>query len=61
MPPPGFVKVDVNGSYLYHSESTAIGGIVRDDAGNFMKGFYAKIGRGNALVAEFMALIRGVS
>lgn len=25
-----------------------------------MKGFYAKIGPGNALIAEFMALVRGI-
>lgn len=38
----------------------ACGGIIRDDKGTFIKGFYCKLGSCSPLIAEFRALLHGI-
>lgn len=52
--------MNVDGSHHPSSGSSALGGILRDDLGTFVKGFYAKLSPCNALVAEMLALVRGI-
>lgn len=59
-PPMGYFKVNVDGSHHPSSGSSAIGGVIRRDSCSFVKGFYAKPSPCNALVAEMVALARGV-
>jgi ribonuclease HI len=54
-PPPGFFKVNTDGSYV-HGQA-ACGGIIRNHNGNFVKGFMCKLGSGNALFAELKGIL----
>jgi ribonuclease HI len=59
-PPDGWHKVNVDGSFNTISGSTACGGLIRNQHGIFLKGFYSKIGSSNAIWAEMWALRIGI-
>ncbi|GAU36816.1 hypothetical protein TSUD_219190 [Trifolium subterraneum] len=56
----GWHKVNVDGSFNTISGSTACGGLIRNQHGIFVKGFYSKIGSSNAIWAEMWALRIGI-
>lgn len=55
-PPPGCFKFNIDGSHLRSAGSSACGGLVRDSDGRFVKGFYCRVGSGNAIWAELWGL-----
>lgn len=59
-PHPGRFKINVDGSHLRNSGSSACGGLVRDSNGRFVQGFFCKIGLGNALWAELWGIRLGI-
>lgn len=61
MPPPeGWFKINVDGAHNDFSRNSACGGIVRDDHGNFVKGFNCNISRRLPLATELKALLYGM-
>lgn len=60
-PPDGCFKVNVDGSHINNPSSSACGGLIRDANGNFVKGFYSKVGSCNAVWAELWALRLGIT
>ncbi|GAU38761.1 hypothetical protein TSUD_64920 [Trifolium subterraneum] len=59
-PPDEWHKVNVDGSFNTISGSTACGGLIRNQHGIFVKGFYSKIGSSNAIWAEMWVLRIGI-
>lgn len=57
---PSWFKVNVDGSHWRSSSSTACGGLVRNEHGGFVAGFYTKLGSSTALWAELWALRLGI-
>lgn len=57
---PGWFKVNVDGSHWRSSGSTACGGLVRNEHGVFVAGFYTKLGSSTALWVELWALRLGI-
>lgn len=51
----GKIKINTNGSCLEQTGKAGIGGVARDDAGNFLFAFAASIKCNNHHVAEAMA------
>ncbi|CAN1179696.1 Putative ribonuclease H protein At1g65750 [Linum perenne] len=60
-PPFGWVKLNIDGSYVEETDSMAIGGVIRDAEGNWVTGYTNYLGRGSALQAELVALRDGLS
>ncbi|CAI0444675.1 unnamed protein product [Linum tenue] len=60
-PPDGWVKLNVDGSVKGDPPSSAIGGVARDPAGNWIAGFYTHVGHCSVLEAELKALRDGLS
>lgn len=59
-PPIGYVKVNVDGSFLENCSRMGAGGILRDHTGGWIAGFsYPQTG-GDALLAELLAIQRGL-
>lgn len=51
-PPDGCFKINVDGSHICNSGSLACGGLTRDSNGNFVRGFYGRVGSCNVVWAE---------
>lgn len=51
-PPEGCVKINVDGSYISVTGSSACGGIAKDLARRLVRGFYSKVGLCNAVWAK---------
>lgn len=59
--PPGFVKLNVDGSFLERSLVTGSGGILRSETGEWITGFSSCEGAGNPLLAELLAIKHGLN
>lgn len=44
LPPNGWVALNVDGSVFENPESTRFGGLIRDQNGHFIRGFYGSLG-----------------
>lgn len=60
LPMPGSIKLNVDGSFRDMSGTGGVGGLARDAHGNWLFGFIAHTGGGNALTAEAEALLLGM-
>ncbi|CAN1816844.1 Putative ribonuclease H protein At1g65750 [Linum perenne] len=56
----GWSILNTDGSRHLHSESTAIGGLIRDDGGRFIRAFSANIGNCSITRAELSVIIQGL-
>ncbi|CAN1160631.1 Putative ribonuclease H protein At1g65750 [Linum perenne] len=56
----GWSTLNTDGSRLTHSGSTAIGGLIRDDGGRFIRAFTANIGDCSITRAELSAIVQGL-
>ena len=59
-PPPGFIKLNTDGSILGNPGYASVGGILRDINGNWIRRFSHKLGIANSLVAELWGLRDGL-
>lgn len=59
-PPNGVFKVNVDGASNGSLRRAAVGGVVRDDGGNWIRGFACRIGNVDALRAELWGIWRGL-
>lgn len=59
-PDSGWLKCNSDGSFLHQGRSSSCGGVIRDEFGNFVKGFFCKLNPYNVLLAEFMGLLYGI-
>lgn len=51
-PPPGFIKLNVDGSVLEVCSTMGTGGLLRSETGAWLKGFSSYEGVGDVLLAE---------
>ncbi|CAN1745014.1 Protein DETOXIFICATION 42 [Linum perenne] len=56
----GWSTLNTDGSRYTHSGSTAIGGLIRDDGGRFVRAFTANIGDCSITRAELSAIVQGL-
>ncbi|CAN1153629.1 Putative ribonuclease H protein At1g65750 [Linum perenne] len=56
----GWATLNTDGSRLQHSGATAIGGLIRDEKGSFVRAFCANIGDCSITRAELRAIVEGV-
>nr|KYP57109.1 Putative ribonuclease H protein At1g65750 family [Cajanus cajan] len=56
-----WVTINVDGSALTNPGAVGVGGLVRDNTGLFMVGFYGSIGISNNIHAELVAMWRGLT
>ena len=59
-PDPGWLKLNTDGSLSGSVGTTAGGGLIRDEFGNWVIGFSRKIGRIDSFIAELWALRDGL-
>jgi ribonuclease HI len=59
-PAEGTVSLNVDGSLLGSVHTAGFGGLIRNNAGEFLGGFYGTAGRPNILYAEIMAILHGL-
>ena len=59
-PEEGWVKVNVDGAYSRSANRSACGGLLRDSAGKFLKGFIHPLENGDDLTAEIWACLLGL-
>lgn len=59
-PPIGWFEVNIDGSHNPSSSSSSCGGLIRDEACAFLKGFFCKLSPCNSLWAELCALLHGI-
>ncbi|GLT78653.1 hypothetical protein SLA2020_501810 [Shorea laevis] len=59
-PPPGYVKINVDGSARGTPGASAAGGVCRDSNGDWCFGFTQQLGMGIAIRAELYALWKGL-
>lgn len=59
-PPPGWYKLSTDGASLGNPGSAGGGGLIRDNSGNWIKGFSRSIGKAASMVAEFWAIRDGL-
>ena len=59
-PDPGWLKLNTDGSLSGSVGTTAGGGLIRDEFGNWVIGFSRKIGRTDSFIAELWALRDGL-
>lgn len=59
-PDPGWLKCNSDGSFFHNGRSSSCGGVIRDERGNFIKGFMCKLNPCNALIAELHDLLYGI-
>lgn len=57
-PPPGFFKLDTDGSH--RKGLVACGSLLRDELGRFVKGFYANLGASSSVHAELWGVTLGL-
>ena len=58
-PPPGRLKLNVDGSHFTNNGSSACGGLIRDHHGKFVSGFMRRITSSNTLATELWATLSG--
>ncbi|CAN1748078.1 Putative ribonuclease H protein At1g65750 [Linum perenne] len=54
-PPDGWVKINIDGSVIQHTNSAAAGGIIRDGQGRKLEAFAANLGTCSIMRAELRA------
>jgi ribonuclease HI len=59
-PAEGSVSVNVDGSLLGSVHTAGFGGLIRNNAGEFLGGFYGSATQPNILHAEIMAILHGL-
>ncbi|KAK9288501.1 hypothetical protein L1049_016960 [Liquidambar formosana] len=59
-PPNGWAKLNTDGSSFDNPGSAAVGGLIRDKAGNWLKGFLCNLGVGFNNTIELWALRQGI-
>ncbi|KAE8689350.1 Pescadillo-like protein [Hibiscus syriacus] len=59
-PPEGFLKVNVDGAMVKGWDKGGIGGLIRDGSGSVLGSFSEKVGGGPPLLAELLAIKRGL-
>ncbi|KAJ1387751.1 Ribonuclease H-like superfamily [Sesbania bispinosa] len=59
-PDHNWFKVNVDGSFLNHGNVMGVGGLVRDSIGAWVQGFRSFEGFGDSLLAEIIAVVRGL-
>lgn len=59
-PPPGKLKLNIDGSFREHEDVMGSGGVLRDEHGAWMCGFASHVCGGNAFLAETIALRDGL-
>lgn len=59
-PPPGWTKLNFDGAYNPHTGTASIGGLARDPYGNVLMAFTSEVQAAHPLVAELLALQRGL-
>ncbi|KAK8554363.1 hypothetical protein V6N12_031327 [Hibiscus sabdariffa] len=59
-PDRGWVKVNVDASVNSTDNQALIGGLIRDDSGGWVLGFYGVVGRCSLLLAEMWAIHEGL-
>ena len=52
-PPPGWCKLNIDGTTLGNPGKSGGGGIIRDNVGNWIKGFLGSIGFTTSITAKF--------
>uniref|UniRef100_A0A5B7BAB3 Putative LINE-type retrotransposon LIb DNA n=1 Tax=Davidia involucrata TaxID=16924 RepID=A0A5B7BAB3_DAVIN len=57
---PGFVKLNTDGSAKGNPGSAGFGGVIRDETGRWIKGFFGYIGVCSSIVAELWAIREGL-
>ncbi|KAK9292819.1 hypothetical protein L1049_020799 [Liquidambar formosana] len=60
-PPTGWVKLNTNGSVFGNPGVAAIGGLIRDASGNWIKGFMGNLGICTNTITELWAIRQGLS
>ncbi|KAF5931536.1 hypothetical protein HYC85_027707 [Camellia sinensis] len=60
-PPPGWLKMNVDGSLAGNPGMAVIGGLIRDHSGMWVMGFCQKVGWASAIKAEIWALWQGIN
>ncbi|XP_057432961.1 uncharacterized protein LOC130725786 [Lotus japonicus] len=60
LPPTGYVSLCVDGSYRSHEHCMGAGGLLRDELGQWVRGFQAFQAGGNPLLSEAWALKIGL-
>lgn len=60
-PPKDTVKLNVDGSYNPSSTCMGVGGLIRSDSGDWLVGFSAFEGPGDVLLAELIAIKKGLN
>ncbi|KAK7243101.1 hypothetical protein RIF29_37886 [Crotalaria pallida] len=59
-PPSGSIAVNVDGSCKGNPGPAGFGGLLRDDSGKWLTGFYGHVGISNNLHVEIEAILRGL-
>ncbi|KAE8706463.1 hypothetical protein F3Y22_tig00110393pilonHSYRG00235 [Hibiscus syriacus] len=59
-PPPGFIKVNVDGATMNSWEGGGIGGLYRDQSGHCLATFSKVVGQGPPILAELLAIKQGI-
>ncbi|KAL4377614.1 hypothetical protein GQ457_02G023990 [Hibiscus cannabinus] len=59
-PPRGWLKCNIDAAVCVGNGSAAVGGVVRDDMGDWVLGFHRYIGRCSVLMAELWAMYDGL-
>ncbi|KAE8655695.1 hypothetical protein F3Y22_tig00117021pilonHSYRG00211 [Hibiscus syriacus] len=60
LPPPGFIKVNVDGTMSDSWSGGGIGGIFRDQNGDWLYSFSIAVGQGPPVQAELLAIRHGI-
>ncbi|KAH0721920.1 hypothetical protein KY289_004964 [Solanum tuberosum] len=62
-PPPGYIKINTDGSFMQNSGLAGYGGIARDDRGRWLGGFVGRLGMvtTSCLTAELWAIHGGLT
>ncbi|RYR16350.1 hypothetical protein Ahy_B04g073348 [Arachis hypogaea] len=60
-PDEDYVKLNVDGSWFSQRSNAACGGVFRDSAGRFLKGFSCNLGNCSIMHAELWAIIHGLN
>lgn len=59
-PPPGVLKLNVDGSHRHQYGLSACGGLLRDYKGQFIIGFHRNLGASSSIAAEIWGLLLGL-
>lgn len=59
-PPAGWVALNVDGSAQLLPPAASFGGLIRDNDGRFVRGFYDSLGNSTIMRVELCALLHGL-